>query len=151
MIYPDLYGEEGESKFPGNDFNQYWKECMEHGYLSERQQKEILSNCFAFTKETVRYLFSRFQEMDFILHHCSFVDPAWPKHKYVDIILTTVFSYVKMRRTNIGSILMIAFWILNMKNSQQRFSGILVAFWWHFTTMKNTVKALTSDTHYMSR
>ena len=68
MIYPDLYGE-GELKFLVDDFNQYWKECMDNGYLSEQQQKEILSNCFAFIKETVRSLFSRFPEMDFILHH----------------------------------------------------------------------------------
>ena len=31
------------------------------------------SKCFELIKETVQLLFSRFPEMDFILHHCSFV------------------------------------------------------------------------------
>ena len=40
-------------KFPGDYFNQYWKECMDDGYVIEHQQKEILSKSFAFIKDTV--------------------------------------------------------------------------------------------------
>ena len=61
----DLYCKEGKLKFPGDAFNQYWKECMDNGYLSD-QQKKILSNGFAFIKETVWFLFSKFPKIDFI-------------------------------------------------------------------------------------
>ena len=84
-INADMYGEDGELLFPGHDFNQYWRECIENGYLSERQQKQILENYFAFIKETTKSLFVRLPEMKFVLQQCSFADPARRKQKGVSI------------------------------------------------------------------
>ena len=59
------YGSPGFVKFPGEEFNKYWKEVEENALLTSEKQI-ILRNCHGLLLETTRDLLLRFPELDFV-------------------------------------------------------------------------------------
>ena len=81
----DTYRNEGELRFMGREFNDYWKEVQDNSDLTILEQKTVLSNCQAYIVEVAKSLNVRFPEARFILSTCSFISPLRRKHQIVDI------------------------------------------------------------------
>ena len=74
------YGDDGFVKFPGEDFNKYWKEVEENALLTTSEKQVILKNCHGLLLETTRNLLVRFPELDFVTQNLRFVDPRRREH-----------------------------------------------------------------------
>lgn len=85
VVDPDTYGYEGELRFMGKEFNDYWKEIQDNGDLSILQQKTVLMSCQAYILEIARSLHVRFPERSFIVSTCNFLSPPRRKHQIVNI------------------------------------------------------------------
>ena len=74
------YGDDGFVKFPGEDFNKYWKEVEENALLTTSEKQVILKNCHGLLLETTRNLLVRFPELGFVTQNPCFVDPRRREH-----------------------------------------------------------------------
>ena len=82
---PDTYGNEGERKFLGREFNEYWKQVQDNAELTILEQKQVLKNCQAYIVQVAKSLYQRFPEASFIINTCSFLLPPRRKHQIVDM------------------------------------------------------------------
>ena len=62
--------------FAGTHFKRQWEESVEHGQLSERELKSILSVCLTYIVTIGRSFLKRFPEVSFILETCQFMEPS---------------------------------------------------------------------------
>ena len=74
------YGDDGFVKFPGEDFNKYWKEVEENALLITSEKQVILKNCHGLLLEITRNLLVRFPELDFDMQILRFVDQRRREH-----------------------------------------------------------------------
>ena len=74
------YGDDGFVKFPGEDFNKYWKEVEEIALLITSEKQVILKNCHGLPLETTRNLLVRFPELDFDTQNLRFVNQRRREH-----------------------------------------------------------------------
>ena len=61
-VDPDTYGSEGELRFMGKEFNDYWREVQDNSDLTILEQKKVLLNCQAYITEVAKSLHVRFPE-----------------------------------------------------------------------------------------
>ena len=73
------YGDDGSVKFPGEDFNKYWKEVEEDALLITSEKQVILKNCHGLPLETTRNLV-QFPELDFDTQNLRFADQRRREH-----------------------------------------------------------------------
>ena len=60
------YGSPGFVKFPGEEFNKYWKEVEENALLTTSEKQVILRNCHGLLLETTHDLLLLFPQLDFV-------------------------------------------------------------------------------------
>ena len=84
-VNPDTYGTEGELKFLGGEFNEYWKQVQDNADLTILEQKQVLNNCQAYIIQIAKSLDQRFPEANFIMTTCSFLSPPRRKHQIVNV------------------------------------------------------------------
>ena len=82
-VDPDTYGNEGELKFMGREFKEYWKQIQDNGDLTILGQKQVLKSCQAYIVQVAKSLHQQFPEAAIILSTCSFQCPR--KHQIIDM------------------------------------------------------------------
>ena len=84
-VNPDTYGNDGELRVLGREFNEYWRQVQDNADLTILEQRQVLKNCQAYIIQVAKSLEQRFPEANFIITTCSFLFPPRRKHQIISI------------------------------------------------------------------